>query len=46
MEFGYFPIKGIGEPIRMLLVYLGLDWREFSYQSRDDFELARKGLEL
>ena len=33
MEFNYFPIKGIAEPIRRLLIYLKVDWKENNYNS-------------
>lgn len=28
MELGYWPVKGLGEPIRMLLSYLNIQYEE------------------
>uniref|UniRef100_A0A1B6C4P2 glutathione transferase n=1 Tax=Clastoptera arizonana TaxID=38151 RepID=A0A1B6C4P2_9HEMI len=31
----YFPVKGLGEPIRFLLAYLGEDFEDYRFESKD-----------
>ena len=43
MEFGYWGMKGAGEPIRWLIAYLGLQAKEYNPASREEWFDTKKG---
>jgi|LakMenE01Jun11ns_1017448.scaffolds.fasta_scaffold7461175_1 glutathione S-transferase len=38
-ELGYWPIRGLAQPIRYLLAYTGLPYHDMMFKERDDFIL-------
>ena len=44
MEFGYWPIKGISEPLRWIFLHLGLDVTEWNPQSEEEWAEKAKTL--
>jgi len=47
LVFGYWPLRGLGQQIRLLLSYLGLPWEAKIYTMREEwFENDKKNLNL